>query len=277
MRGYTATTFRKVLASKSPCKPLHFFDILADILYVSTSAYHAMKKHLYFSLALLFFVLLASCTRDEVSPILFGTTYYPITPGHYVIYKVKRITYNELADNELEEFERKEVIVGPFTDASGREVHRLELFARADASEPWRMDSVWTVRKEPARLVRVENNEPFVRLVFPAHDGATWNGNALNDFPAETFRAEVPDAPFSLAAGSFSRPIRVVQRQDSSIVNRDVRFEVYAEGVGMVYRKIEVYQYVNNFLSPFYGLDSITGGLFVEQTALSWGVEPPRE
>lgn len=233
-----------------------------------------MHKHYLPFLAILsFFTFITSCSSDEIDPILFGTNHYPVKKGQFVTYQVTRVLHNEIVEDDIEIFQRKEVVVDTFTDASNRIAYRIEQFTRKDASEPWLIDSVWVLRKEPARLIKIENNEPFIKLVFPIENGITWNGNAVNDFLSEEYTAEVLSAPFRLNGESFSKAIQVIHSQDSSIVDRDVRTEVYAENIGMVYKKTEVFQYINNFTNPFYAQDSVIGGIFFEQIAIDWGVE----
>ncbi len=231
------------------------------------------KAYLYFCGILAFFLCLAACSDDEVAPELFGTAYYPVTKGQYVTYRVHTVFHSEILPDSFVTFERREVVVDTFTDVSGQTAYRIEQFVRNTPESPWQIDSVWTLRKEPSRLVKIENNEPFIKLVFPTYDGTTWNGNALNDFPAEEYRAELLPS-FSVEGQRFSNVLRIEHSADSSLVDKDVRYEMYAENIGMVYRRTEVFQFINNFLNPFYGQDSVVGGIYQEIRAIDWGIEP---
>ncbi len=233
-----------------------------------------MQKHyLTFFIILTLFVLIGACSNDEVNPVLLGTKHYPVEKGHFVTYQVKKILHGEIVEDEIEVFQRKEIVVDTFTDASNRTAYRIEQFKRADDSETWAIDSVWVVRKELTRLIKIENNEPFIKLVFPTENGTKWDGNAINGFPSEEYLAEVLSTPYQVNGNSFSNVIQITHNADSSIVDRDVRIEVYAENIGLVYKKTEVFQYINDFTNQFYATDSVIGGIFFEQKVIDWGIE----
>lgn len=229
-----------------------------------------------FSFLLFFLISVASCIpKSDFDPdTLIGPQYYPTKKGQFVVYEVRQTLHKSLAADLMTHFYRKEVLADTFTDISGKPAYRIERFRRATHTQPWQIDSVWVLRKTNNRLIKIEHNRPFIKLVFPIKHGMRWDGNALNSFAAEQYKAEMLETPFKLDSQKIlPQSLRIVHRADSSLVNKNLRYEVYAKDIGMVYKKTEVLHYINDSKNPFYAKDSIVSGIFLEEVALSWGVE----
>lgn len=202
-----------------------------------------------------------------------GPAFAPIGPGRYVVYDVASVEHFELAEDIYRFYQLKEVFVAPFTDPEGRESWRIERYIRPIGSQRWEIDSVWQARLDNGRYIRTENNTPFIRLAFPERAGLSWNGNAFNALGAETYRIEQFNQPFRVRNRSFNPTLTVLQQRDSSLIHRDFRYEVYAQEIGMVYKRVERFRYIDRADNPFFGKDSIIAGLFLEQVAVEHGVE----
>jgi len=224
-------------------------------------------------LSILSFIVLAlnSCDFGNEVGDNFGQRHFPLDIGHFVVYDMNWIIHNATPDDEFESYQRMEVVADTFTNLAGGISYRIEQFRRDNPAERWGIDSVWSVRVNDGRIIKVENNEPFIKLVLPTRLGLEWDGNAINDFPRQTYRADIPLSGFRLRGENFENAIRIIQAQDSSLVNRNVRSEVYAEDIGMIYRRIESYNYIDDSTSPFFAQDSITGGVFLEQIMVEYG------
>lgn len=125
-------------------------------------------------------ILCISCEREiEQRDIDYGYDYYPLVDGSTWTYQYDSILY-------LRQFGRIDTTSGYLRErlvADGMEdgKYRLERDWRRDSTQAWRINSIWTVRLQDNKLVRVEENLPFTKLVFPVKDGLRWDGLALLD------------------------------------------------------------------------------------------------
>lgn len=215
---------------------------------------------------------LAACNRTlDWTPEAQGRDYFPLDTGRYVEYQVQRILYNELVPDVSEAFELRELVAATFRDLSGVQAWRIERYKRPNDSRPWVIDSVWVVRAEPARIIRTENNIPFVKMVFPTEFGREWNANVLNNLGEDRYRMTAVDQPFRIGTHTFDRSLTIIQQADSNCIARDVRREVYARGIGLVYKRSEVYGYVDRSDDPRFCQRVITNGYFLEMKYLREG------
>lgn len=233
-----------------------------------------MKKNILLACWALSLSILASCEEETISvgpeQMLRGQEYFPLEVGRYTEYSVRQVNHKELIEDEyLQFFIRHEI-----TEASAEgadSVFRIERFRKPTLIDDWEADSVWTVRREGNRIVQVESNVPFVKLIFPLQTPLTWDGNAYNIMPQEDYSLEKVDSAYSLNGFEFERAATVVHKDAYTLIDQDIREEVYAAGVGLVYRKRETYSFINDSQSPFYAKDSIISGIFYEEVLLDYG------
>ncbi|WP_020531386.1 hypothetical protein [Flexithrix dorotheae] len=232
-----------------------------------------MMKHFlrFISLSLILF----SCQTGNIDPelISLGESFYPIAPGRFITYQVKSIQFDELKKSDTLEYQMKEIIKAPFADLSGDSIYRIEQFTRIDSSYQWKIDSVWTLKTTPSRIVKTENNIPFVKIVFPIEHKTTWDGNRFNSFGENIYSIRDLYSSFSLNNFSFDNTVKIMHSEDSSLVAKDVRWEIYADSIGMIYKHHEVLQYLSDFNDPNYGRDSIIGGIFISKKIIDFGIE----
>ena len=184
-----------------------------------------------------------SCKRDEKT-FDQGYGYYPLTINHYKIYNVQKISYSIL-DTIYENYQIKEIITDTFTQG-GRLKYRLERFKRNSASDAWPFtpDSVWTVFLGESKLVKTESNVPYIKLVFPVEKGVSWNGNGENAKGKDDYEYEWKEKNYTVNNHYFANTISVLQSpNDSNKVKKDYRKEVFADGVGLIYKIKETYDY----------------------------------
>ncbi|MCZ6521759.1 MAG: hypothetical protein O6848_09720, partial [Bacteroidetes bacterium] len=144
-----------------------------------------------------------------------------------------------------------------------------------DTTQTWSLDSVWTTRRTAIQGIVVENNTPFVKLVFPVDENKTGDGNVLNtkEFDeyqmVNVFREFVID---SLESISFGNTITVIQNDfRDNITMNDVRTEVYAENIGLVYKNIEILQFCAD--PDCVGLEIVEVGRKLKQKIIDFGKE----
>jgi hypothetical protein len=228
-------------------------------------------------LPLLLLLAFSACQDENIPAVpLAGTpdrAYLPQQVGQYAVYRVEQVRHFELIPDVPSTFYVKQVLAAAAPDGPDT-LYRLERFRRESPQADWALDSVWTARLDGRRWVQSENNVPFVKLLLPLNPGDSWDGNAFNARPSESYTLESAGEPLALLGDlSFDETATVVQQDFYTLINKDYRKEVYARGVGLVLKEWEVYQYINDSQSPFYAQDSIVGGLFYRETLIEYGQE----
>src|ERR1051325_5894407 len=91
-------------------------------------------------------ILFCSCNKTEPFTIDYKYDYYPVEIGHYVIYDVDSIVFNDFTQqSDTFHYQKKNVIDSSFIDNSGREAHKLIRYQRKDSSQGWTLTDVWYV------------------------------------------------------------------------------------------------------------------------------------
>lgn len=224
---------------------------------------------------MLFFFACAS--DDTLLPVqLSGTDYYPLEVGHFAVYSVEDVRYSLRDGADTSYYQLREYVADAYPGVGGEIIYSLERYTRKTSEDGWQLDSVWTARRDEQRVVVVENNVPYLKLVFPFQEDLRWDGNALNSRPPLTYtltmtdsalRKEMSPVPDSLLAASRT----VVQRQLETLVNDSVLLETYAPDVGLLYKKSRILRYCAD--ESCFGQRKIVSGRAYRQTLLQHGQE----
>lgn len=216
-----------------------------------------MIKNLFLILivCLLFASACGTASVDETIPAIdpdTGKSYFFLKEGQFREYEVYEIRYLAVAISDTLQYQLREEVRESFMNNGVRSniIHRL---TRADETQEWELDSVWSAREEANRAVSVENNIPIVKMVFPPLQEVEWNANIYNTRDEDGFRVltfEVAQdeenrtsfqVPISGRAISFSEVLVVEQNQDEDAITfRDNRVEVYKDSVGLVFKQYDV-------------------------------------
>lgn len=225
--------------------------------------------------------LLSACETEILEPQdnRLGVSYYPLELGNFAVYRVEDIRYTLAAGPDTSRYFLREWVTDSFPGQGGETVYRLERFTRHTAEQAWLPDSVWTLRKDNRRLVVVENNVPYVRLVFPFRQGLSWDGHALNARPPQIYELSSTDTALSAQLQGpldslLSGPTLTVMQQISqdTLITAVRDYEVYADQVGLYYRQRLRLEYCAD--SPeCIGLGIIQGGRSYRQTLIAYGKE----
>ncbi|HXA02719.1 MAG TPA: hypothetical protein VNW99_12065 [Cytophagaceae bacterium] len=230
-----------------------------------------MCKYIYISL---FSLILFSCkTKEETFDI--GADYFPIKPkGSYIIYDVQRIIYGA-SGPDTSNYQLMEM-VGDTALLNGQLYYKVWRYTRPDASGTWpaQPDSVWEEYNNTAQAVKIENNRRFVKLVFPVTENKTWNGNVMNTYPSDDYIMQRVGRSYTVNGHYFPITLKVVQGNDTSLVNEDQRYEVYAKGIGLVDKYINTVLLCSNpsciSAKITSNKDSIIGGIRYRQKFISY-------
>lgn len=227
----------------------------------------------FFPLGILSIVLLLSGCKDRKENFDPGFGYYPVEVGDYKIYQVHKVNYQP-NDTTVENFQIKELVAERFI-INGEQRFRLERYKRNDDNFQWPPfpDSVWSVSVTSSKVIRIENNTRFVKLVFPVETGKSWNGNIENAGGEDLYFLRNVDKPYTLLSHSYPQTVTVEQspNDSSTFLYKDYREEVFAKDIGMVARIKEMYEYKlkdNMTIDPACRIDV---GLKYHEKLISYG------
>ena len=197
-------------------------------------------------LLVLFSGLFYGCTETvEINDQTTGKNYYPIAVGDYRIYNVTAIRYLADTINDSAVFQLRERVDTLYSNLAGEPTYKIIRSRRTTEAEPWVDDSVLTVTVSNNQVRQNFSNLDQVKLVFPVKENKTWDPNAFNTLePGNAFYQKVGE-PFSVDGKNYDRTTTVSVNDFVSVINKDVRKEVYAENVGLVYRNNEIIEFCN--------------------------------
>jgi hypothetical protein len=227
------------------------------------------------SLFLIFIALFVfSCDTDTVAPrdANLGKDFFVLSIGHFVSYNVKETQYAFNQPSRTVTYQLREVVENEFINEAGKQSYRLVRYTRANGRQNWQIADVWTARLEPNGAVRTEENTSFLKLIFPFEEEKTWDGNAYNDLGRETYRMNDLGKRFRFDNKNYDQTVTIVQSRDSNLVNKDFRTEIYAKGIGLIYRKSDRVAYCQDRNRDCIGKAIIESGLIVEQSIFDTGV-----
>lgn len=206
------------------------------------------------------FSLLACSNETEEREIDQGKDYYPVEKSNEWVYAYDSIVYNRQF-NTIDTFSGfiKEVIIDELDTEGEYPVYRLERFLRKSLSDSWKINTVWSVTVEENRLIRTEENLPFVKLLFPPKLDVEWDGNAFID---ESLEVEIQGDPIQLYFNwDYSIDNKLDQMTVDGVVYQDVLTVVevntddgfsrrlvqshYARGVGLIAKNVEILECSN--------------------------------
>lgn len=223
---------------------------------------------------LLFFCVfgfLHSCKNDTVVPADAGYNYFPVNVGHYCVYDVDSVVYDDFEhDTDYYHYQIKEVLESVYSDNEGREAIRVERYKRSNDTLPWVISRVWTFCRTQTTAEKIEENERFIRLTFPVRKDKQWNGNAFNTIGEWKYKYTSVDDPFMLNNLSFDSTLLVVQKNESNLLNHRYYEERYAKKVGMIEKNvIDVYD--DTLIIGVPVINRIYGGVQYSIKLTEWG------
>jgi hypothetical protein len=215
-----------------------------------------MKKYLILIAALAF---LWSCKKKDSFTSAPISDYYPLTVGKYITYDMDSTVLPPFGSTFVHHFyQAKDSVSAQITDNLGRPAFRILRFIRTDASKPWTPNNTFMAVLADSILEYTEDNLRFLKLVRPIVNDFSWNGNRYltstpygqdwaSDFMADwQYTYQNVGAPQTIGSTTFDNTITVFERDDATGTPVDVgttlyaeqtnSSEVYAKGVGLVYK-----------------------------------------
>lgn len=201
------------------------------------------RSYHFFLLITISFIVpcLLSCKKDkDLPPAYLGYEYFPFDTGHYVVYDVQKITWDDFYEPPLvdtQHYEVKEVSESFFTDNEGRKTLRIERYKKEHDTASWQLIDVWMSNRTNSTAEKIEENTRYVKLVFPIKYGQFWDGNSYNILEEQTYEYQDIFQPYSIDTISFDSTVTVLQNDEFTLISNKYAQEVYARNIGMVYKR----------------------------------------
>ena len=195
-------------------------------------------------LSFVFLSILLGCAKNDskdAAPFPLIEEYYPGKIGSYIDYQVDSIFHNDaLALHDTITYKIRELLESNFIDDEGRKSIRIERYISTADSTNWILKDIWYSTTTNVRLEKIEEDVRFTKLVNPIEKNETWNGNAQNTLEEWEYNYNEIEKPFALEILNFDKTVTVLQRDNQAngvnYIQDQYAKEVYAEGVGMVYK-----------------------------------------
>lgn len=209
----------------------------------------SIKVLIFFTIVLLVFV--NSCKLKTIDPdaVDVGYDYYPLEIGSYIIYNEYDTIYDPSKVTDTL-YHVKEIVHRSYMEGM-EEKFEIYRFTKkvTDSDWPLQPDSLWTVVKNSNQLLRTESNIEYIKLVFPVKEGKAWNGNAKNtsgEFTSSDkfYKMINLNKPYTINNIVYPNTLKmVISNQSDPIVSKDIRYDIYARGIGFVKKDYTVYYY----------------------------------
>jgi hypothetical protein len=205
-----------------------------------------MKRYIFRLLILIIAVAIYACSSEnlEITSERLGIAYFPLESGNFRVYEISEVLYNTQGKDKLSYF-LKEKVLDSFENFEGGESFRIERSVKLNADDPWQLDSIWSARRNDQLAVMVENNIPFVKLVFPLEEDKSWDGNILNERDQDDYTMTQVKRVYDDSLGNvYDRTVTIVQEENRDpIVQTNLRKEIYAENIGLVYKESRIFDF----------------------------------
>lgn len=197
-------------------------------------------------------IVIISCSEKEQVEPDSGTDYFPLQVGNYSIYEVQETTKLPSSASTKDAYELKVTITDSYTNDHGEVSYIMVHERRNSAADNWESVATWSASITNNRVIQNEANVSFVKLIFPPSLNLSWDGNEYNNLPfnggLEAFY-DGSDTPYVIADINKSitlstgftaeHSLTVVQNDyNDPITGMDERKEVYARGIGLIYKEI---------------------------------------
>jgi hypothetical protein len=222
--------------------------------------------------------LVASCDTNSASLTALDKNYYPLRVGSQWIYSIEETSISQTSCDDsgavLAKYELSVTVTDSVPTSDGSYRYILQRAKRIDSNEPWLNFETWAVEKSSTQIIGNESDVKYVKLVFPIFNGLTWNGNLLNNsvqlnkLTEDSYKVASFEKPYTSATGQqYAKTITIIQEEEqSNLLYRDSRSEIYAYGVGLVYKESYLLNYFANSQLPCFGKNKVQQGYVLKQS-----------
>lgn len=213
-------------------------------------------------LPLIFFLLALSFfgCEEEIEPVNLDLEqdFQPLGIGYFWIYEVDQTLYFGENDSETSQFFFRDRIRGSYLNEEREIVYIVERAKSADQTN-WTKELEYTLVYRDNTLIRTINNEAVTALIFPPEEGKIWNGKNYQAEGDDEFEIELVGTS-TVPGFENINSVKVNQENlDDKITIRDIRYEIYGKGIGLMEKYDEVVTYCSR--NDCLGDQLIDGGI----------------
>ena len=191
-----------------------------------------MRIKLYFVLL----IIISSCKPIVYEETNFFYNYYPLHINQVKEFFVTNIVHNSFGKDTTTYF-LKEIITDYNINMEGDTVYRVERYWKVDSNLSYEIKDVWTSKKNLSAGYLNEENITYTKLIFPLSLNIYWNGNAFNNLGYQEYSIESLNIPFQLNNVIFDSSLTVIQNYKSNLLEFENSKEIYAIGIGLIYKE----------------------------------------
>ena len=191
-----------------------------------------MKIKLYFILL----VIISSCKPIDYDNINYYYNYFPLQINQEKEFLVTNIVHSSFGRDTSSYF-LKEIITDYNINIEGDTVYTLERYWKVDSSLSYEIKDVWTSKRNLGAGYLNEENITYTKLIFPLSLNIFWNGNAFNNLDYQEYSFESINIPFQLNDLIFDSTVTVIQNYKSNLLEFENAKEIYATGIGLIYKE----------------------------------------
>ena len=191
-----------------------------------------MRIKLYFVLL----IIISSCKPIVYEETNFFYNYYPLQINQVKEFFVTNIVHNSFGKDTNTYF-LKEIITDYNINMEGDTVYKVERYWKVDSSLSYEIKDVWTSKKNLSAGYLNEENITYTKLIFPLSLNIYWNGNAFNNLGYQEYSIESLNIPFQLNNVIFDSSLTVIQNYKSNLLEFENSKEIYATGIGLIYKE----------------------------------------
>ena len=191
-----------------------------------------MKIKIYFILL----VIISSCKPIDYDNINYYYNYFPLQINQEKEFLVTNIVHSSFGRDTSSYF-LKEIITDYNINIEGDTVYTLERYWKVDSSLSYEIKDVWTSKRNLGAGYLNEENITYTKLIFPLSLNIYWNGNAFNNLDYQEYSIESINIPFQLNDLIFDSTVTVIQNYKSNLLEFENAKEIYATGIGLIYKE----------------------------------------
>ena len=225
----------------------------------------------YWLIYLVVFSQALSCSSDDVPPEATVNDYFPLKVGATHIYSVEETVTQQISGESISTYELKTIVSDSIPESDGTFTYVIQRYRRTDAQSSWTNLPTWSARVTKFQAIVSEENTGYLKVEAPIAEGKEWNGNLPNTLDDDKYALLEVAKPYSVnSALTFPKTITVLQNDNKDlIVFQDKRSEIYADGVGLIYREILQLEYCTD--PNCLGQQEVKKGLVYKQVIKEYG------
>jgi hypothetical protein len=221
----------------------------------------------FFLLAVVFLIGGCDATKETFNaPQL--TEYYPFKVGTSQLYRLDS-TVRAPSNTELivRSYQAKDSVESTFLDNEGRQSYRIFRFVRnLSGTQPWQFAATFFATPTQKSIEYVDNNLRFIKLVAPITNNYTFKGNSFIQAMQGTSKFDYlydwnyeyrnVGEPYKIGNRTFDSTVTVFQQDETFPQGpfdpalpaqiRTYGVEVYAKGVGLIYKEFLYWNWQRN-------------------------------